>query len=1030
MSAASSDNSHKLDAITAKYLEAIERGETVDRERFVAQHSEFAVELRAFFADLDRVQLTNVKPMQGQEATLVSTHEPRPGVMIDGRFKLRENIGEGGMGSVWVAEQLQPVKRRVAMKLIKAGMDSKQVLARFEAERQALALMDHPNIAKVFDGGMTEQGRPYFVMEYVKGIPFTEYCDKNCLSLKDRLNLFIPVCQAVQHAHHKGIVHRDLKPSNILICLYDGKPIPKVIDFGLAKAMHQQLTEQSIYTAHGVMVGTPLYMSPEQAEHNNLDVDTRTDVYSLGVILYELLTGSTPLEREQLRVAAYNEVLRLIKEVEPPRPSTRLSVSSSLPSIAAQRSIDPRHLQKSLAGDLDWIVMKSLEKERSRRYETANGLARDIERFLNDEAVEACPPSMWYRTRKLARKYKYPLIAAGTGFCVLSASVIGTSYGLRKALMAERAESIERTKAVQARTEAELEAYIANLSLAQNALDNYRFKEAGEYLNRCSPSLRGWEWDYLLAVSKTLSSSQAIRGFPRTFSREYNILERSDGGTSHVFDCNMNAVLSPLKSSSLRDSINSWSITISSDQSRLAAATDRSVIVWSMNGRILYSIMRQETSNLRFVFLDDNSLLVKQDETVQLWNSEGRSLSAFQHLEGEKCPPVSPNGRLLLAFHGVTVELRDTTTGSIKRSFKCDGEVSDASFATDSQSILINYVRGDNGLEMGQVWSIDGGPSGPAFSHDASYSGFIENTPYHVLEGQTYFHLPDETARSVSGRVCAIRSQKPELAVVGKAAQLVLCDAEGNLIRAFPEPRIGFDLSNTDFIGDGNVAMAREGSIPAFHWLNLNDSEVHKAKSVTLSTLSKQQGSFDAMVLDGSVNFVVGNLEMTSVWDQSGKLLGQVQMPVPQDSYGGFGENAITDSVIYFEADDPDLVVPHKIQEVFDSPSRYVENAQEYCPPEVRFHMRRYLDATSSTLKSDDGFEDSSTGHADKKRSEPSRSEEDSFILEDDSAERSVQPASGSQQMSLKTTFREENGSSPLVMIESFDCGMPQMTES
>ena len=282
---------------------------------------------------------------------------------------------------------------------------------------------------------MTEQGRPYFVMEYVKGVPFTEYCDKARLSLKERLNLFIPVCQAVQHAHHKGIVHRDIKPSNILICLYDGKPVPKVIDFGLAKAMHQSLTDQSIYTGHGIMVGTPLYMSPEQAEHNNLDVDARTDIYSLGVVLYELLVGTTPLERDQLRKAAADEVLRLIREVEPPRPSVRLSSSASLPSIAAQRSIDPRHLQKSLAGDLDWIVMKSLEKERTRRYETATGLARDIERFLNDEAVEACPPSRSYRLKRFVRKHKGQVIAVSGVLLALVIGLAATTWQLESVII-------------------------------------------------------------------------------------------------------------------------------------------------------------------------------------------------------------------------------------------------------------------------------------------------------------------------------------------------------------------------------------------------------------------------------------------------------------------------------------------------------------------------------------------------------------------------------------------------------------------
>ena len=391
-------------------------------------------------------------PAAGKHTQVHTSQIHHPGDLIAGRYKLLEQIGEGGMGAVWMAEQKEPVKRKVAVKLVKAGMDSAQVLARFEAERQALALMDHPNIAKVFDGGMTDQGRPFFVMEFVKGVPLTEYCNEARLSLKERLNLFIPVCQAVQHAHQKGIIHRDLKPSNILVCLYDGNPVPKVIDFGLAKAMHQSLSEHTIHTAFGMMVGTPLYMSPEQAEHNNLDVDTRTDIYSLGVILYELLTGTTPLEQKQLKEAAYNEILRLIKEVEPPKPSTRLSGSASLPSIAAQRSIEPQQLSKSLSGDLDWIVMKALDKERSRRYETANGLARDVERFLSDEAVEASPPSASYRFRKLARRNKRVII---TGVLVAAMLVIGLAGTAWQAIRARNAERIATQSARMALTNAQ-----------------------------------------------------------------------------------------------------------------------------------------------------------------------------------------------------------------------------------------------------------------------------------------------------------------------------------------------------------------------------------------------------------------------------------------------------------------------------------------------------------------------------------------------------------------------------------------------
>ena len=391
----------------------------------------------------------------GVDKTMAYVPHEQPGTVIAGRYKLLEAIGEGGMGTVWVAEQTQPVRRKVALKLIKAGMDSKSVLARFEAERQALAVMDHPNIAKVLDGGLTETGRPFFVMEYVKGVPITEYCDATRLSIPERLQLFMQVCQAVQHAHQKGIIHRDLKPSNILVAPYDGRPVPKVIDFGLAKAMHQSLTELTLHTAHGAVLGTPLYMSPEQAQLNNLDVDTRSDLYSLGVLLYELLTGSTPLEKQRFKEAAWDEVRRIIREEEPPLPSLRLSSSEMLPSLAAGRQMEPARLTKLIRGDLDWIAMKALEKDRNRRDETANGFATDIQRYLAGEPVPAAPLSARYRLRKFARKHQAALTTAAAFVLLLLAGAAVSAWQAVRATRAGAAARDAEQEALQAQQDAE-----------------------------------------------------------------------------------------------------------------------------------------------------------------------------------------------------------------------------------------------------------------------------------------------------------------------------------------------------------------------------------------------------------------------------------------------------------------------------------------------------------------------------------------------------------------------------------------------
>ncbi|MFO0906690.1 MAG: serine/threonine-protein kinase [Pirellulales bacterium] len=497
---------------------------------------------------LDRgepVDAASADAEEGAKATAAyGEASERVGAQI-GPYKLLQQIGEGGMGVVYLAEQIEPVRRKVALKVIKPGMDTRQVIARFEAERQALAVMDHQNIARVLDAGATPSGRPFFVMELVHGVPLTRFCDESRLTPRERLELFIPVCQAIQHAHQKGVIHRDIKPSNILVTMYDDKPVPKVIDFGVAKAIEQRLTEKTLFTQYGSLVGTFEYMSPEQAEMNALGVDTRSDIYSLGVLLYELLTGTTPLERSKLQQAALIELVRLIKEDEPPRPSIRLGSTSTSPKFAAACRTEPTRLSQFLRGELDWIVMKCLEKDRSRRYETASGLARDVQRFLSDEPVEACPPSAVYRTRKFLRKHR---AGALTTAMVVMTMLVGTlasywqayraahaeqravieSQISRQAREAEatqrqRAEANERAarvseqtaqqqrdaaKAAQAVADQEKNGalaakeelrqtlYAAEMNLVQVAWDGKQYERVRQLLEEQPTDLRGFEWRY------------------------------------------------------------------------------------------------------------------------------------------------------------------------------------------------------------------------------------------------------------------------------------------------------------------------------------------------------------------------------------------------------------------------------------------------------------------------------------------------------------------------------------------------------
>jgi serine/threonine protein kinase len=462
--------SEQSDQAKSIFLEAIEEHAPEQWPAFLEQACRGDVPLRAAVEKLLRAQAAigsfHEAPRSAPPATVDGPITERPGTII-GPYKLLEQIGEGGFGIVFMAEQQEPIRRKVALKVLKPGMDTRQVIARFDAERQALALMDHPNIARVLDAGATNSGRPYVVMELVKGVSITEFCDKNHLAPEARLKLFLDVCRAIQHAHHKGVIHRDIKPTNVLVTLHDGVPVVKVIDFGVAKAMGQNLTERTLFTGYGQMVGTPAYMSPEQAEMSGLDIDTRSDVYALGVLLYELLTGTTPLEEKRLREAGYGELQRLIREEEAPRPSTRLSsLGDSATVLAGNRGLDVKRLAQLLAGDLDWAVMKALEKDRNRRYDTPGSFAEDIERYLRREAILARPPSTVYKVKKFAQRHRAAVLtAAAVATALLGSTAVATWQAVQAtrakqetlaALVAER-EAKESAQAEEAKTKAVLE---------------------------------------------------------------------------------------------------------------------------------------------------------------------------------------------------------------------------------------------------------------------------------------------------------------------------------------------------------------------------------------------------------------------------------------------------------------------------------------------------------------------------------------------------------------------------------------------
>jgi WD40 repeat protein/serine/threonine protein kinase len=662
----------------AIFLEALDRKEPDELLRFLDQTCAADAALRARVEELLCAHRDAGNFLGRPDQPAGTPDEPvgeRPGTVI-GPYKLVEQIGEGGFGVVYLAEQQQPLRRKVALKVIKPGMDTKQVVARFEAERQALALMDHPNIARVLDAGTTpgepgrvSAGRPYFVMELVRGIPITQFCDDNQLTPRERLELFVAVCQAVQHAHQKGIIHRDLKPSNVLVTLQDGTPLAKVIDFGIAKAVGQQrLTDKTLFTGLTQMIGSPLYMSPEQAEMSGQDADTRTDIYALGVLLYELLTGTTPFDKERLQEASYEEIRRIIREEEPAKPSTRIStLGQAATTVSANRKSEPRRLSQLFRGELDWIVMKALEKDRNRRYETASSFAADVQRYLHDEPVQACPPSALYRFRKFARRNKRVAVMASFLFAVLvvAVAVLGISY-------AQVTRYLEREQeALQEKTQT---AYYQNIALAERQLFAGNVGRAEELLNDCSPHLCGWEWYFLkrqrYGDAPPLKHSNTVKRV--VFSPDgRQIASGCLDGTIQIWDVQTGRVVHTLTNEAAIPK----SLTYNSDGQHLAVARpDGFICVWkATTGELLATFRGHEKTIWKLAFSPDGRTLASasQDRSVKLWdipaNDKGKADRLIRKLSEDPADVAamafsSDGGRLLAACWDGTVRSWDLAT--------------------------------------------------------------------------------------------------------------------------------------------------------------------------------------------------------------------------------------------------------------------------------------------------------------------------------------------------------------------------------
>ena len=882
-----------------------------------------------------------------------STRDHQPGIsqgdlppderQIAGRYKLLQKLGEGGMGAVWLAEQTEPVRRQVAVKIIKAELDSAHVLARFEAERQALAMMDHPNIAKVLDAGTTEDreqrtedrrqtesnlssvlcplsSRPYFVMELVKGIPITKYCDQEKLTPQQRLELFIPVCNAIQHAHQKGIIHRDLKPSNILVALYDGKPVPKVIDFGIAKATHQKLTERTLFTEVGQFVGTPTYMPPEQAETNNLDIDTRADIYSLGVVLYELLTGTTPFTMEQLRQAGFIEMLRIIKEVEPSKPSTKLSSSESLPSVAALRRLEPKRLTKLVSGDLDWIVMKCLEKERSRRYDTANGLAQDIQCYLSDEPVSAGRPGAVYQMRKFVRRNRGPVLAVTF---VLLALLFGGVVSYAKYLDAKEQERIarnareeeatrvrerdavigERDKAIEREVDRVKERDVAlgevnhhlsnsNFVLASAAYNDGDIRMARERLDKVPLFHRGWEWHYLRRQIEggifRLNGDSAVTSvaFAPDGSR---IVTGSFYDSAQVWDARTGKLLVELKGHT--SPVNS--VAFSPDGQRIVTGSDDGLAkVWDAKTGVPMLDVKGHTVGVTGVAFSPDGLRIvtaSEDKSAKVWDANtGMSLVELKEIEGTiESAAFSPDGLRIVTGGYKKARVWDAKRGTPLLELKeHNNTVMSVAFSLDGKRIVTGSLD-----DTAKIWDANTGTRLVELKHnDGVYGVAFSPDGLRIATGSD-----DETARvwdAKTGRqlvvLCGYEGTVRSVAFSPDGARIVTAswDSSSRVWDAktgTPLLKLTGDPVHVDwasFSRDGLKIVTR-GDTTAKVW---------DAKSgVPLVDLKGHVASGGAAFSPDGLKIVTGDYESAYVWDaQTGARLVELK-----------GHHGIVSSVVF-----------------------------------------------------------------------------------------------------------------------------------